>query len=99
MQKKIIIKKILMVVTALTVSAVIIHACSSAVYHRGDPQMKRVEVSSNYKEGKFRNYSEWEQPSFGEFLSTGWKFLFGGDQRTPESILPRKSVKNTGLLI
>jgi L-ascorbate metabolism protein UlaG (beta-lactamase superfamily) len=92
MQKWIIKKKILIIVTAVILSALNIHACSSAVYHRGDPQMKRIEDSPNYKEGKFRNYHDWEQPSFGEYLSTGWEFLFGGDQRTPESILPRKSV-------
>ncbi len=46
-------------------------------------------------------YYQWEQPSFIEFLSTGWEFLFGGDQRTPDSLLPKKSVdlthfENTG---
>lgn len=70
----------------------IIHACSSAVYQKGDVQLNKIEDSPQYKEGKFKNYVDWEQPSFGEYISTGWEFLFGGDQRTPDGLLPRKSV-------
>lgn len=54
--------------------------------------MTKIEKSPQYKQGKFANYHRWEQPSFFEFLSTGWEFLFGGDQRTPDSALPRKAV-------
>lgn len=54
--------------------------------------MSKIEKSLHYKEGKFTNYHHWEQPSFFEFLSTGWDFLFGGDQRTPDGVLPRQTV-------
>ncbi len=54
--------------------------------------MSEIEDSPHYKEGKFKNYVDWEQPSFGEYLSTGWEFLFGGDQRTPDGLLPQKTV-------
>jgi L-ascorbate metabolism protein UlaG (beta-lactamase superfamily) len=92
MINKIINRKVLIAMTIAMGSTVVIHACSSAIYRKGDSQMKKIEDSSNYTEGKFRNYHAWEHPSFGEYLSTGWDFLFGGDQRTPETILPRKPV-------
>lgn len=84
--------KVLISITMAIISTVIIHACSSAVYHKGDTQMSEIEDSPHYKEGKFKNYVDWEQPSFGEYLSTGWEFLFGGDQRTPDGLLPQKTV-------
>ena len=72
-----------------------IHACTSATYHHEDVKMTKIEKSSQYKDGKFSNYHHWEQPSFGEYLSTGWDFLFRGDQRTPDGRLPRKMVDLT----
>jgi len=92
MTKKIITKKVLISVVITILTTVVIHACSSAIYRKGDAQMKKIEDSPNYSEGKFKNYHDWEQPSFGEYLSTGWDFLFGGDQRTPDRLLPRESV-------
>ena len=92
MIKMIINMKILSVVVMTVLSAVIIHACSSTIYHKGDSRMKKIDASPNYKDGKFKNYHEWDEPSFGEYISTGWEFLFSGDQRTPDTLLPRKSV-------
>jgi L-ascorbate metabolism protein UlaG (beta-lactamase superfamily) len=92
MLKKIINVKVLISVGVTVLGAIIIHACSSAVYHKGDSLVGKIEDSPNNKEGKFKNSVDWEQPSFGEYLSTGWEFLFGGDQRTPETRLPRKPV-------
>lgn len=54
--------------------------------------MNKIEGSAQYKEGKFKNYNDWEQPSFGEYFTTTWDFIFGGDQRTPDTLLPRKAV-------
>ena len=90
--KKKIINRVVLIVVVMAVNVFTIQSCSSAVYRKGDLRMKKIEASANYEEGKFKNYHDWEQPSFGEFISTGWDFLFGGDQRTPESLLPRKSV-------
>jgi L-ascorbate metabolism protein UlaG (beta-lactamase superfamily) len=81
-----------MIVITMMISLIALHACSSTLYHKGDTQMKNIEMSPNYEGGKFKNYYEWEQPSFREYFSTGWDFLFGGDQRTPETLLPRKPV-------
>jgi L-ascorbate metabolism protein UlaG (beta-lactamase superfamily) len=92
MTKKIINKKVLISVVITILTTVLIHACSSTIYRKGEAQMNKIEDSPNYSEGKFKNYHDWEQPSFGEYLSTGWDFLFGGDQRTPDGLLPRESV-------
>jgi len=45
-----------------------------------------------FKNGKFMNQHPWEPPSFRDYLSTGWKFMFGSDRRTPSYRLPRKLV-------
>ena len=83
----------LVILIAIALSTIlIIYACSSAVYRKGDVRMGKIEDSPHYKDGKFKNDTDWVQPSFGEFLSTGWEFLFGGDQRTPENMLPRRTV-------
>ena len=37
-------------------SITIIYACLTAVYHKGDVRMKKIENSPQYKDGKFRNY-------------------------------------------
>lgn len=47
--------KVLISITMAIISTVIIHACSSAVYHKGDTQMSEIEDSPHYKEGKFKN--------------------------------------------
>ena len=86
------IKRLIISIKIAFSAILIIYACSSAVYHKGDAQLRKIQDSPQYKDGKFKNANEWEQPSFGEYLSTGWDFLFGGDQRTPESLLPRKAV-------
>jgi L-ascorbate metabolism protein UlaG (beta-lactamase superfamily) len=92
--REILIMKItvLISIAIALLSLVMLHACSSAVYRKGDMKMKKIEDSPQYTDGKFKNYVDWEQPSFGEYLSTGWEFLFGGDQRTPDRMLPRKVV-------
>jgi len=90
--KQIMKRKILFSTTIALLGIAIIQACSSAVYQKGDVQLNKIEDSPQYKEGKFKNYVDWEQPSFGEYISTGWEFLFGGDQRTPDGLLPRKRV-------
>jgi L-ascorbate metabolism protein UlaG (beta-lactamase superfamily) len=84
--------KVLISVAVIAGGALLIHACSAALYDKGDSQMSKIENSPQYNEGKFKNYVDWEQPSFGEYFSTGWEFLFGGDQRTPDTVLPRKPV-------
>jgi L-ascorbate metabolism protein UlaG (beta-lactamase superfamily) len=91
-KKQIMRRKVLISLSITLLGMVIIHACSSAVYQKGDVQMIKIEDSPQYKEGKFKNYHAWEQPSFGEYLTTGWEFLFGGDQRTPDGRLPRQTV-------
>lgn len=53
--------KVLISIAVSLFSTVIIHSCSSAVYHKGDMQMRKIEDSSQYKEGKFKNYVDWEQ--------------------------------------
>jgi L-ascorbate metabolism protein UlaG (beta-lactamase superfamily) len=70
-------------------------ACTSSTYHSEDIKMTKIAKSLQYKDGKFYNYNNWDEPSFGEYLSTGWDFLFAGDQRTPDGILPRKIVDLT----
>ncbi len=63
--------------------------------------MSKIEQSPQYRDGKFLNYHSWQEPSFGEYLTTAWDFLFTGEQRTPEDSIPRQIVnlshfKNAG---
>lgn len=67
-------------------------SCSSAKYTIGDRQVNKIEQSAQYEDGKFKNYDDWEQPSVGEYASTMWDFLFGGDQRTPNDSMPKQEV-------
>jgi L-ascorbate metabolism protein UlaG (beta-lactamase superfamily) len=91
-ERQIMMRKNLISIIIALLSIMIIHSCSTTFYYKGDVLMKKMEDSPQYKNGKFKNYVDWEQPSFGEYLSTGWEFLFGGDQRTPNGLLPRKAV-------
>ena len=58
-------------------------ACSSWLLSTRGVQMDKIENSSQYQDGKFRNVVEWEEPSFAEYASTTWDFLFADNQRTP----------------
>ena len=73
-------------------------SCSSALYSIEDVKMNKIKSSAQYKEGKFYNALQWEQPSFGEYAGTMWEYLFGGDQRTPSDSLPRQKVDLTKFL-
>ena len=47
-------RKVLISITIALFGMAIIHACSSAVYQKGDVQMNKIEESPQYKEGKFK---------------------------------------------
>ena len=68
------------------------HACSSQGGVSRGAQMAEIENSPQYQDGKFRNAVEWEQPSFTEYASTTWDFLFADNQRTPAAPLPVREV-------
>ena len=85
--KKLIIIGIIIAIFGITI-VLVDHLFSSAKYNKGDIQMKRIENSPQYKEGKFKNPAAWKQPSFGEYGSTLWDFIFGGNQRTPKKSPP-----------
>lgn len=86
--------KITGIIVAVLVLAVLVvdRSLASASYRKGGKQMKRIQSSPNYRDGRFRNPVAWQQPSFGEYSSTMWEFLFGGDQRTPGRPLPLQAV-------
>jgi L-ascorbate metabolism protein UlaG (beta-lactamase superfamily) len=73
-------------------------ACSSAKYTTEDLKMKKIYNSKNFKDGKFHNFVEWEEPGFFEYIGTMWDFVFKGDQRTPEDSLPKTRVDLTNFL-
>ena len=54
--------------------------------------MNDINDSPQFSDGKFKNAVEWEEPSFGEYFSMTWDFLFSGDQRSPDGTLPTKQV-------
>ena len=88
------IMKINFVILSLISAAVMFinQSCSSATYSLEDSKMNKIKNSPQYKDGKFVNQVEWKQPSAGEFIGSAWKFLFTGDQRTPNDRLPRQQV-------
>lgn len=77
---------LMIAITTLTFN----QSCSSARYSTGDIQVNKIESSQQYKDGKFNNFVNWDQPSIGEYASTMWDFIFSGDQRTPDDSLPRQ---------
>lgn len=84
---------IILVLSALI--TIMMHACSSDLHHKGDGKMRKIENSPQYHDGKFKNSNPWQEPSFGEYTSVMWDFLFSGDQRTPQNRLPVKEVNLT----
>ena len=96
MNRKKIIKIININVSVIVISGLSImlinQSCSSAKYTTGDNQVNKIEQSAQYSGDKFKNYDEWVQPSVGEYASTMWDFLFGGDQRTPNDSMPKQKV-------
>lgn len=79
------------IVTSISIFVFLI-SCSPDHYNVRDSRMDKIVHSPQYKEGKFSNEIPWEQPSFSNGFSIMWDFLFKGDQRTPDSVLPRKNV-------
>jgi L-ascorbate metabolism protein UlaG (beta-lactamase superfamily) len=93
--KKLKVTGIIIAILGITI-VLVDHSFSSAKYSKGDIQMKRIENSPQYKDGKFKNPAAWKQPSFGEYASTLRDFLFGGDHRTPKKSPPIINVDLTG---
>lgn len=79
---------VILLIIALTI-AFFNQSCSSAMYSSKDIKMNKIKNSLQYSDGKFKNFVEWEQPSFGEYIGTMWDFIFAGGQRTPSDSLPR----------
>lgn len=74
----------------LCVTAIFLNqSCSSAKYGKEDTQLEKINKSQNYADEKFKNKSEWVQPNLIGNIGIMWKFLFGGDDRTPDYELPR----------
>ncbi len=65
-------------------------ACSSAKYSGEDISMKKIKNSPNFKNGKFVNWVEWNQPGIAEYSGTMIDFLFKQGLRKPEGKLPRE---------
>lgn len=86
---------IYIVLLLTTIIAISNQSCSSATYIEGDSKLNRIENSPNYKEGKFHNHVEWEQPGIGSMFGTMWDFLFTGNDRSPSDSLPVKQVDLT----
>lgn len=87
------IKKIMRIniyIVLLIAAAIMVtnQSCSSATYIEGDSKLNKIEKSSNFKDGKFHNHVEWEQPGIGSMMGTMWDFLFTGNDRSPSDSLP-----------
>lgn len=81
------------IIALVTVTTIFINqSCSSASYNVKDSRMNYINESPQFSDGKFKNTVEWEEPSFGEYFSMTWDFLFTGDQRSPDGALPSKKV-------
>ncbi len=53
--------------------------------------MVRIENSPQYSDGEFNRMENQMDWSVSDFVSSTWKFLFGGDNRTPDIPVPVKS--------
>ncbi|MBI2419071.1 MAG: MBL fold metallo-hydrolase [Ignavibacteriales bacterium] len=57
-----------------------------------DSKKVKTNNSKNFREGKFRNAVEWQQPSLLKNISIIWDFVFKGKNRKPGFELPKDSV-------
>ena len=48
-KKHIMIRKVLISITIALLGMAIIHACSSAVYQKGDVQMNKIEIKMSFR--------------------------------------------------
>ncbi|MDQ1353531.1 MAG: hypothetical protein QG657_3837 [Acidobacteriota bacterium] len=60
----------------------------SKIFPKAKFRMNKINESMHFKNGKFRNQTSWISTPLGKNLGTLWKFLFGGEQRTPGKRLP-----------
>ncbi len=89
----------LLILLLISIVGVFINqSCSSASYTTEDIKMKKIYNSENFRDGKFHNFVDWEEPGFFEYVGTMWDFIFKGDQRTPEDSLPKSKVDLTHFL-
>ena len=78
---------ILVILAGLTFS--LNTALSAAEYLKGAPPLNKIQVSPQYKAGKFSNALAWnETPSFKTMVN----FMFGKEQRTPRKTLPQNMI-------
>ncbi|MFC2085256.1 MBL fold metallo-hydrolase [Bacteroidota bacterium] len=54
--------------------------------------MKKIENSTQYRDGKFFNYKPGPEWTIGKTASLLWKFLFTGEDRKPDTQLPVEQV-------
>lgn len=79
-------------VIILLLSMLLAQSCSSVSYNTEDIKMEKIEKSSQYKDGKFINYSAEPDMSFGKIAPMMWDFLFTGEDKKPETDLPRQEI-------
>ena len=85
----------LLIVIICAVVACVNQSCSSAKYGEKEIQMEKIKHSPQLRDGKFRNNSEWVQPSLIGNIGIMWKFFTGGKDRTPKFQLPHEKTDLT----
>lgn len=86
----------IIIIIILITPVILIQSCSTTRYSTGDVLMKKIEKSKQYQNEKFVNYNPGGlDMSFSNMLSTGWKFMVGGKERTPDFQLPVRQVDFT----
>lgn len=90
-ESKLIQKNRIKLLITLLVGIVIMsvaQSCSASLYSTDDIRQYKIENSSQFSDGKFRNVANTNLMSVGGFFKTTWQWLFGGGVRTPEMDLP-----------
>ena len=79
---------LIMIVTGMVFN----QSCSSASYSTEDTKMKKIVKSAQYKKRIFHNYKP--RPKWGimEMIPMMWDFLFAGNNRKPDTMLPTQQV-------
>ena len=91
------IKKIMKISSVILLVLVLIvmllnQSCSSATYTTGDIEMEKIESSAQYKDGEFKNYKPSPDWGLTDFVPMMWDFIFTGNDRKPDGVLPIKQV-------
>ena len=79
-------------VTFAVVNIVYVHICAPISNTPREAMSCNTGDSPQYRDGRFKNDAEWKDISISESIPLIRDYLFGDEQRTPDTKLPQQNV-------